>query len=62
MFTIKLKIKLITKLLVKTVNELSEGHFPLKENSVLIANNFILGNNLTVKECGIKNGDQLVLI
>lgn len=56
------KIKVTTKLLVKTINELSEGHFPLKDNNVLICNNLILGNNLTVKECNIKNGDYLVLI
>ncbi|MBQ9071719.1 MAG: methyltransferase [Bacilli bacterium] len=56
------KIKVTTKLLVKTISELSEGHFPLKENSVLISNNLILDNNFTVKECGIKNGDKIVLI
>lgn len=56
-------IKVTTKLLVKTINELSEGHFPLKENTVLISSNGeILGNALTVKECGIKNGDRIVLI
>ena len=56
-------IKLTLKLLSKTINELSEGHFPLKENNVLLSSTgAMFTNNFTIKDCGIKNGDKIVLI
>ena len=56
-------IKLTLKLLTKTINELSEGHFPLKENNTLLSSTGVMfTNNFTIKECGIKNGDKIVLI
>ncbi len=56
-------IKIATDLIVKTVNELSEGHYPIKKNSVLMdSSGNIFAKGYTVKESGIKNGDKLVLI
>ena len=51
------------KLIVKTVNELSDGYFPLKTSVVLLKNNGdVLAKSQTIKENGIKNNDRLILI
>ena len=56
-------IKIATNLIVKAINELSEGHFPIKQNSTLISRNGnVYAKNYTVKENGIKNGDKIILI
>lgn len=56
-------IKLTTDLLVKSINELSEGHFPIKEKCVLMSSSGIVFDEaLIIKECGIKNGDKIILI
>lgn len=56
-------IKIVSELLVNTINELSEGHFPRKENvSLLMSDGTVLKNTNIVKECGIKNGDIIVLL
>ncbi len=56
-------IDVAINLIVKTVNELSEGHYQIKQNPILMDSNgnaFVKG--YTVKESGIKNGDKLILI
>jgi len=56
-------IKLTIDLLVKTVNELTLGHYPLKSGSYLLdLNGNLLDKSLTIKESGLKNGDRLILI
>jgi len=56
-------IKVASDLLVDTIHELSEGHFPKKDKvSLLLSDGSMLSNNSTVKECGLKNGDVIVLI
>ena len=56
-------IKVTKELLIKTINELSEGHFPKKESCVILSDKGIVyENNLTIKECGIKNGDKIIVM
>ena len=56
-------INVTIELLVKTINELSEGHYQIKNNAKLISSNGeIFPRNYTVKASGIKNGDKIILI
>jgi len=56
-------IKVTKELLIKAINELSEGHFPKKENCTLMSSaGVVYESTSTIKECGIKNGDKIVLI
>ncbi len=56
-------IKVTANLLIKTINELSEGHFPIKEKCTLLSSTGIVFNEgSNIKECGIKNGDKIILI
>lgn len=56
-------IKVTKQLLIKTINELSEGHFPKKDDCTLISSKAeIYNSKFTIKECGIKNGDKIILI
>jgi len=56
-------IKVTKDLLVKTINELSEGHFPIKEKCTLLSSEGKpFDNNSIIKECGLKNGDKIILI
>ena len=56
-------IKVTKKLLIDTINELSSGHFPKDKNCILMSSEGVpYGVNSTVKECGIKNGDKIILI
>jgi hypothetical protein len=58
------RISLIIKLIVKVVNELTNGYYPLKEDALLI--NKDTGNlydvNITVKDAKILNGSEVILI
>ena len=56
-------IKVTIELIVKTINELSLGYFPLKKDCVLLSSNGeMFDKNYTIKDCGIKNGDKLILV
>lgn len=56
-------IKLTIELIVKTINELTNGHFPIKNNYKLISSNGeILDKKKTIKECSLGNGDRITLI
>lgn len=56
-------IKVTKELLVKTINELSEGHFPKKDTcTIMSSNGMVYDPKLTIKESGIKNGDKIILI
>ena len=56
-------IKTTKKLLVKTINELSGGHYPEKDNYTLMSSNGeVFRLSSTIKESGIKNGDKIILI
>ena len=56
-------MSVVKELLVKTINELSEGHFPIKEKNILMSSSGVLYNkNVSIKECGIKNGDKIILL
>ena len=56
-------IKTTKGLLIKTINELSGGHFPKKDNCILMSSQGLpYQSKLTIKECGIKNGDKIILI
>ena len=52
-----------TKLISKSINEFSKGYFLLNKNHYLMSEDGkILDFYSTIKECGIKNGDTLLLI
>ena len=56
-------IKVTKKLLINTINELSNGHFPKDKNCILMSSEGIpYVVNSTIKEAGIKNGDKIILI
>lgn len=56
-------IKVAKELLIKTINELSGGYFPLNKTCVLMSSDGIIyADNTIVKENKIKNGDVVVLI
>ena len=56
-------VRQATQLLIKSINELSDGHFPIKDNNILLKENGdVLAQNLTIKDNGIKNGDKIILI
>lgn len=62
-------IKVTKELLIKTINELSDGYYPIIDNNskvaktmLLSSNGDILPTNNTIKECGLKNGDKIIMI
>ena len=56
-------VKITAQLLVKTINELSGGHFPIKDKYKLLSSmGAVLSNNMTIKDSGLKNGDKIILI
>lgn len=56
-------INVTIDLLVNTINELSEGHFPLDKKHVFMSDKgVVFDKNCNVKECNIKNGDSVILI
>ena len=56
-------IKVTKELLIKTINGLSEGHFPLKEKCTLLSSNgTMFCDNFIIKDCNLKNGDKVILI
>ena len=56
-------ISVTKELLIKTINELSDGHFPIKNNYVLMSGDgLVYPDNSIVKECGIRNSDKVILI
>lgn len=56
-------IKIVKTLLVDTIHELSEGHFPKKQNVILMKRDgTVLNDKLILKDCDIKNGYVLTLI
>lgn len=57
------KIDALKFLLVKAINELTNGDYPIKTNIILLSENGdMFANNLTVKDSNIKNGDKIILI
>ena len=56
-------IRVTANLLIKSINELSEGHFPIKDKcSLLTSTGEILKEDSNIKDSGIKNGDKIILI
>ena len=56
-------IGITTNLLVNTINELSEGHYPKKQDAVImLGDGTILDKNQVIKDCGLKNGDTIIMI
>ena len=56
-------VKVVKELLVDTIHELSEGHFPKKNGVILMKRDGTLLNDKAVlKDCNIKNGYVLTLI
>jgi len=56
-------MRVTKKLLINTINELSSGHFPKDKNCTLMSSEGVpYSMNSTIKECGIKNGDKIILI
>ena len=56
-------IGITTNLLVNTINELSEGHYPKKQDAVImLSDGTVLDKSIVVKDCGLKNGDTIVMI
>ena len=58
------KIKNVTRLINDAIVDLSNGCFPKKSDIVLYnrQNGFILDPKLNVKEAGLVNGSQVILI
>lgn len=57
------KIFVAKKLLIEAVNELSEGHYPIKEKCTLLSDLGIpFDDEKTIKDSKIKNGDRIILI
>ena len=58
------KVGNVVKLIVKAVSDLSDNAFPLKNNAILYNQDSGQPYNydLTVKDCGIKNGTKLILM
>lgn len=58
------KIKNVTRLINDAIVDLSNGCFPKKNDIVLYnrQNGFILDPKLNVKEAGLVNGSQVILI
>jgi hypothetical protein len=57
------KIGSITKLLTKSVNELSDGTFPIKDSLLYDRKDGIMYDlNITVKGSNIRNGSEIILI
>ncbi len=57
------KIGVISKLLTKSINELSDGSFPIKDSLLYdreTGNMYDL--NITLKESNIRNGSEIILI
>ena len=58
------RISSVIKLIVKTINELTGGYYPIKENALLV--NKATGNlydiNITIKDAKIINGSEVILI
>lgn len=51
------------ELLIKTINELSEGHYPNKNNAVLLlSDGTILKETAIIKDYNLKNGDTIIII
>ena len=50
--------------MVKVINELTNGYYPIKEDALLV--NKVTGNlydvNITVKDAKIINGSEVILI
>jgi|LSQX01.2.fsa_nt_gb hypothetical protein len=57
------KIGVISKLLTKSINELSDGSFPIKDSLLYDRESGIMYDlNITVKESNIRNGSEIILI
>ena len=57
------KIGTVVKLLTKSVNEISDGSFPIKDSLLYDKETGkIYDLNVTVKESNIKNGSELILV
>lgn len=58
------RISSVIKLMVKVINELTNGYYPIKEDALLV--NKVTGNlydvNITVKDAKIINGSEVILI
>ena len=56
-------VKITIDLLSQTINELTDGHFPIKEKYILMdSNGILLDKKKNIKDNGVKNGDKLILI
>ncbi len=57
------KIGTISKLLTKSVHELSDGTFPIKQSVLYDKETGIEYDlNITIKESNIRNGSEIILI
>ena len=56
-------IKIAKELIVDTIHQLSGQHFPQKKKCLLMSTTGVVFNDSqNIKECGIKNGDKIILI
>jgi hypothetical protein len=64
MIPVSKKLNCILSLLVKSVNELSGGSYPLDRNNLLYKkkNGQPYDLNITVKESDIRNGSEIILV
>lgn len=58
------KVYKIVNLLVKSVNEMSGGHYPLNEDAVIYnkQKGKVYDMNTTVKNTDIRNGTEIILM
>lgn len=56
-------IGVASNLLIEAINELSEGHYPKKKDAeIMLVDGTVLTHDKIIKDCGLKNGDTIVII
>lgn len=61
---INMPVKKMIELFQKAIREISLGGYEIKETSVLYnkSNNQFINYDYIIRDCGIKNGSELILI
>lgn len=61
---IRKRISVVIKLLEKALNEMTNGYYPIKEDSVIIdvESGNVYDINITVKESKMIHGSQIILL
>lgn len=56
-------IGVAAELIVETIHELSEGHYPKKSNAtIMLCDGTVLDKDAIIKDCNLKNGDAIIIV